>query len=30
VLGVNLATVVIVVGPRLLALATGDAAFDGK
>ena len=30
VLGVNLATVIIVVGPRFLALATGDAAFDGK
>ena len=30
VLGINLATVVIVVGPRFLALATGDAAFGGK
>jgi hypothetical protein len=31
VLGVNLATVLIVVGPRLLVLATGgDAAFSGK
>jgi hypothetical protein len=30
VVGINLATVIIVVGPRLLALATGDAAFDGK
>jgi hypothetical protein len=30
VLGINLATVVIVVGPRLLALATDDGAFGGK
>jgi hypothetical protein len=30
VLGINLATVVIVIGPRFLALATGDAAFGGK
>jgi hypothetical protein len=30
VLGVNLATVVIVIGPRFLTLATGDAAFGGK
>ena len=30
VLAINLATVIIVVGPRFLALATGDAAFDGK
>jgi hypothetical protein len=30
VLGINVATVLIVVVPRLLALATGDAAFGGK
>ena len=30
VLGVNLATVLIVIGPRFLALATGEAAFGGK
>jgi hypothetical protein len=30
VLGINLVTVIIVVGPRIVALATGTAAFDGK
>ena len=30
VLGVNLATVLIVVGPRMLALALGGAALGGK
>jgi hypothetical protein len=30
VVGINLVTIIIVVGPRFLALATSDAAFDGK
>jgi hypothetical protein len=30
VLGINLATVAIVIGPRFLTLVTNDAAFGGK
>jgi hypothetical protein len=30
VVGINLVTIIIVVGPRFLALATSDEAFDGK